>query len=236
MSTSTAYLYVDCEQFISEHGLNHIRLFTLGGTIVNIVTGALALMALKWKKEMNPAICYFLWLFASFSMIIVAINMVTNTLLGFGDWTVFISTLEHENIWETIIIAVGLVLMVTGYTLSLRQWLPSMEGHRLILLKITAIPVATMIAVQTLSLINSPFASLPPESNHILASTFAYIHFILWVIVVNLIPRPHSNDNLDSIRLPRSNIWLILGFIIFIFFTLVQGPGIGSFVGDPRLG
>lgn len=236
VSTTTAYIYVNWEQFLTEHGLNPIRLFTLGGTIVNIVTGALALLALKWKKATNSAIGYFLWLFATFSMIIVAMNMVTNTLMGFGDWTEFISTMEQENIWKTIIIMVGLVLMVTGYVLSLRQWVPSMKGHRLTLLKITAIPVATMIVVQTLSLIKSPFATLPPESNHILASSFAYIHFILWVIVVNLIPGPHSTDNLDAVRLPRSNVWLVLGFIVFIFFILVLGPGIGSFVGDPRLG
>ena len=133
---------------------------------------------------------YFLWLFATFSTIIVAMNMVTNTLLGFGDWTDFIIYSGSENIWKTIIIVVGLVLMVTGYILSLRRWLPGMKGHRLTLLKITAIPVVTMIAVQTLSLIKSPFATLPPESNHILASTLAYIHFILWVIMVNPIPGP----------------------------------------------
>ena len=50
VSTSTVYLYVDWEQFITDHGLNPIRLFTLGGTIVNIVTGALALLALKWNS------------------------------------------------------------------------------------------------------------------------------------------------------------------------------------------
>ncbi|MCJ7694546.1 MAG: hypothetical protein MUO40_03890 [Anaerolineaceae bacterium] len=235
VSTSTAYIIVNWDQFIGEHGLNPIRLFTLGGTIVNIVTGALALLALKWKKAMSSTLCYFLWLFASFSMIIVAMNMVTNTLLGFGDWAVFISTLEQENVWKIIIIVVGLLLTVTGYILSLRQWVPNMKGHRLTLLKITAIPVVTVIAVQTLSLIKSPFAALPPESNHILASFFAYIHFILWVIVVNLIPGPRSIDNLEAIRLPPSNFWLVLGLIVFIVFILVLGPGIGSFVGDPRL-
>ncbi|MQY75211.1 MAG: hypothetical protein GH148_06760 [Clostridia bacterium] len=185
---------------------------------------------------MNTAVCYFLWLFAAFSTVIVTMNMVTNTLLGFGDWTEFISTLEQQNIWKIIIIGIGLVLMVAGYVLSLRQWVPRMKGHRLTLLKITAIPVATVIAVQTLSLIRSPFAALPPESNHILASVFAYIHFILWVIAVNLIPVPRSTDTLDTIRLPRSNLWLVLGFVILIFFVVVLGPGIGSFVGDPRLG
>lgn len=236
VSTFTAYLDVDWDQFIAEHGFTPIRFVILGGTIVNIVTGALALLALKWRKAMNTAICYFLWLFTTFSIIIVAMNMVTNTLFGFGDWTEFISTLEQQNIWKIIIIGIGLVLMISGYVLSLRQWIPRMKGHRLTLLKITGIPVATMIVVQTLSLVRNPFTTLPPESSPYLASALAYIHFILWVVVVNLIPLPRSNDSMDSIQLPRSNVWLILGFIVLILFVLVLGPGIGSFVGDPRLG
>lgn len=236
VSTSAVYIDINWDQLITNHGLFPIRLFVLGGTIVNIVTGVLALLALKWKKAMNTASGYFLWLFATFSIIIVAMNMVTNTLLGFGDWADFISTLEQGNFWKPIIIAVGLALMVAGYIISLRQWVPSMKGHRLTLLKITAIPVVTLIIVQTLSLLKSPFATLPPESNHLLSSSFAFIHFILWVIVVNLIPVPRSKDNVDSIRLPRSYFWLLLGVIVLIFFVLVLGPGIGSFVGDPRLG
>jgi len=235
VSTSTAYLFIDWDQFIRENGLNPIRLFTLGGTIVNILTGALALLALKWKKSMKTATGYFLWLFASFSLVVVAMNMVTNTLMGFGDWTDFLSTLEQTNIWKIVIIVVGLILTLTGYILSLRLWVPNMKGHRLILMKITIIPVVTLIVIQTLSLINSPFAGLPPEVNPIMASLFLYIHFILWIIVINLIPKPRSTDDLGTIELPRSNIWLISGSVVFLFFILVLGPGIGSFLGDPRL-
>ena len=223
VSTSTVYLDVDWDQFIAEHGFTPIRFVVLSGTVVNIVTGILAILALKWRKVINTAMCYFLWLFATFSIIIVAMNMVTNTIFGFGDWTEFISTLEQHNIWKIIIIGIGLVLMVSGYVLSLRQWIPRMKGHRLTLLKITGIPVATMIAVQTLSLLRNPFTTLPPESSPYLASALAYIHFILWVVVVNLVPLPRSNDSINSIQLPRSNVWLILGFIILIIFVLVLG-------------
>lgn len=236
VSTSAVYININWDQFTTNYGLLPIRLFVLGGTIVNIVTGALALLVLRWKKNKKVATCYFLWLFATFSMIIVSMNMVTNTLLGFGDLSDFIFTLERVDVWKPIIIIVGFLLTVTGYVLSLRQWMPRMKGHRLTLLKVTAIPVATLIVVQTLSLLKSPFATLPPGSNHLLSSSFAFIHFILWVIVVNLVPVPRSKENVDAITLPLSYFWLVLGFIVLIFFVLVLGPGIGSFVGDPRLG
>ena len=236
VSTSTAYIKVDWAQFAAEHGSNPLRLIVAGGTIVNLVTGALALLALQWKKVTNTAMRYFLWLFATFSMIIVAMNMFTCPLLGFGDWTEFLSTLEQKHIWKILIIGTGLVLMVAGYVLSLRLWMPRMKGHRLTLLGITAIPVVTMIAVQTLSLVKSPFTTLPPQTNHLLASVFAYIHFALWAMVVNLIPGPRSSDTVEAIWLPRSNAWLALGLVVFVFFVLVLGPGIGSFAEDPRLG
>ena len=93
-----------------------------------------------------------------------------------------------------------------------------------------------MIIVQTLSLLKSPFAALPPEQNHLLASIFAYIHFVLWALIVNLVPLPRSGDTVDTIQLPRANAWFVLGLIVLLFYILVLGPGLGSFIGDPRLG
>ena len=236
VSTTTISMDVDWDQLVAEHGLNPIRLFAAGGTIANLITGTLALLALQWKSLTNSAMRYFLWLFATFSMIIIAMNMVSNSLLGFGDWTEFLTGLERRNIWKTAIIGTGLILMVAGYVFSLLLWMPPMRGHRLTLLEITAMPVITMIAVQTLSLVKSPFVSLPPEQNHLLASVFAYIHFVLWAVAVNLIPYPRSKNTIEAVQLSRSNTWLALGLVVFVFFVFVLGPGIGSFTGDPRLG
>jgi len=65
--------------------------------------------------------------------------------------------------------------------------------------------VVTMIALQTLSLVKSPSATLPPESNQRLASVLACIHFVLWLVLVNLIPGPRSSDTPESAQLPRSS-------------------------------
>jgi hypothetical protein len=110
-----------------------------------------------------------------------------------------------------------------------------MRGHRLAWLKMTAVPVGTMIVVQTLSVVGSPFAALPPERNHMLVSIFAYVHFVLWLALVNLIPRPRASDTPASMQLARSNASLAVGLIVLAFYIVVLGPGIGSFAGDPRL-
>jgi len=236
VSTTTAYIDFNWDQLVAERGLSPIRVMVAAGTVINLITGALALLALQWKKVTGTGTRYFLWLFATFSLVIVTMNLVTNPLLGFGDWTDFLSGLEPKSIWKTVVVGTGLMLMVAGYVLTLRLWMPRLKGQRFTLIKVTVLPVITMIVVQTMSLVKSPFAALPPERNHLLASVFAYIHLVLWAVVVNLVPEPRSSDSVDAIRLPGSNTWLALGLVVLVLYVIVLGPGIGSFAGDPRLG
>jgi hypothetical protein len=64
---------------------------------------------------------------------------------------------------------------------------------------------------------------------------FAYLHFDLWVILVNFIPWPRSSEPAESVRLIRSGAWLAIGLIVLVFYVGILGPGIGSFEGDTRL-
>jgi hypothetical protein len=113
--------------------------------------------------------------------------------------------------------------------------MPKLKGYRLVQLGLTAIPVLTLVIVHSLSLLRSPFVKLPPELNHLLASVFAYLHFVLWVILVNVIPWPRSSEPAESVRLMRSGAWLVVGLIVLVFCVAMLGPGIGSFEGDTRL-
>lgn len=240
VSTTTIYMVTDWDRLVAERGLNPVRLIVAAGTVVNIATGTVALLALRWRRVTNMATRYFLWLFAAFSMVIVMGNMVTNSLLGIGDVSEFLSGLNSANLWRLVIIVAGLLLAAMGYVLSLGLNLPSGQSQRTLLLAITGIPVLTLIVVQTLSLVRSPFATLPPETNHLLASVLAYIHFVLWVLVANLLPRVRKGNptgsSADAFFLPRSDGWIALGIFVCLFFVLVLGPGMGSFAGDPRLG
>ena len=100
------------------------------------------------------------------------------------------------------------------------------------LLKVTLIPVLTLILTYTLSVFGT---FLPPESSHMGASIFIFLHFILWAILVNLIPVPRSSDAIESISLRRSTTWLVVGFVVFLFFVFILGPGLGPLGEDPRL-
>jgi hypothetical protein len=184
----------------------------------------------------DSATRYLLWLFSTINFIIVIINLISAPLIGGGDFTVIIQETDNPDMWKAIIIVVGIILTIPSYALPLRYWLPDLRGHRKTLLKITTIPFLTIVIVQTLSLVGSPFSRLPPEYNHLLASAFVYMHFGLWAILVNIIPIPRATHPIQTIRLSRSILYLSIGLIIGIFFIAILGPGWGPLDQDPRLG
>jgi hypothetical protein len=200
VSTTTASIDWSRIQSITEYRVIHV-----GGTAGNLITEVVALLALYRLKTLGSASRYFLWLFAAFSSVIVTLNLISAPLIGGGDWVEVLTDVAPQSTWKAVIIAVGVVLATVGYYLPLRLWMPKLTGHRLARLCVTGIPVITVIIMQSLSLLGSPFATLPPESNHLLASVFAYFHFVLWMILVNVISWPRSERPVESISLPRSN-------------------------------
>lgn len=208
------------------------RTYLASGTVVNFVTGGLALLALRSRMVMSAASRYFLWLFAMISLMWVPANLIAG-----GDWMSFAFSfgLEPFGLWRAGIVAAGMLMAVVGYVLPLRLWMPDLRENRGLQLKITAIPVAVFIAVQMLSMVPNPFAALPiggsiwwntgPRANALvllIATPSA-----LWLARVNLVQRPRSAEPVESIRLTRSTTWLAAGLIMFVIFVAVLRPGLG---------
>ena len=231
-AVSTTTMYIEWDQIRS---VGEDRIINAAGVGMNFLSGIIALLYLRLIKVTHSSTRYFLWLFSSISFTIVTMNLISASLIGEGDWAVFIREFERRDLWKAGIIVVGFILAIPGYFLPLRFWMPNLKGNRKVLLKITVIPVITIIVVQTLSLIGSPFSNLPPENNHLIASVFAYFHFVLWAILVNILPMHRSKNSVESIHLPRSNVFLGIGLMIGIIFIAVLGPGLGPLDEDPRL-
>ncbi len=236
VSTTTVYIEADPANGVSVvPTIWAYRAINAAGTLVNLIGGATALILLYLRRQANSATRYFLWLFATFSFIIAAMNLVSVSLIGGGDWADFTRQLEPRGVWKAIIIGVGVIITVFGYAVPLRIWMPDMKDNRRAQFVVTVIPVITLMVVQSLSLIGSPFARLPSAANHLLASVFAYLHFILWAFLVNALPIPRSKNLPQSIRLPRSYGWLAFGLVLALFYFVVLGPGLGPLEEDPRL-
>ena len=230
ISTTTIYIPWDQIQSIGQYRILHI-----GGTFINLLTGGIAFLLLYYQKSLSRATRYFLWLFTTMSFVVVIMYLFSATALGGGDWMEVITDLEPRNLFLGLIIGTGILFAVPGYALPLKAWMPDLKGHRSILLKVTIIPVLTLIITWILSIVKSPFAFHPPGGGHLILSIFVSLHFILWAILVNVIPVPRSSEGIESILLERSTFWLVVGIVAFILFVLVIGPGLGPLGEDPRL-
>ena len=224
-AVSTTAASIEWDQVTS---VGAYRTIMAGGTVMNLVGGVAALILLGLPKKLNSATRYFLWLFSTFSFLIVAMNLVTVFLIGAGDWAEFTRELEPRGLWTAIIIGAGVILSVSGYILTLRLWMPDLRYNRGTQLAVTVMPVVTVIVVQSLSLIGSPFVRDSFGAAHLLACVFAYLHFVLWAILVNAIPAPRSKNTPQSIQLSRSYGWLASGLVVALIYLVVLGPGIGT--------
>ena len=235
VSTSTAFFNMDWNEYINQHGYTTLRLYLLGGVLMNFVTGVIALLILKLYKSLSSQMHLFLWLFSSFSFIIIVMNFITVTFIGGGDLPQIINTFENQESLRTIVLIIGFIIMIAGYMIIQKNFMPEIKGHRSVLILITLIPVITAIIIQTLSLLKSPFAYLPPSQNHLLASVLAYFHFLLWALIVNIIPLTSKKNSIEKVVVEKSIIWITISLIFIIFYIFILGPGIGSFEGHSSL-
>ncbi len=228
-AVSTTTIFADWDQIQS---MGEVRAIHASATVLNLVTAGLALLALRSPRVTRPATQYFLWVFATISFVTVTLNLVAG-----ADWPVVIEGMEPAGLWRAGALAAGILVAVVNHVLPLKLWLPDLRGRRGLQLKITAIPVLVLLVVQTLSVLGSPFTAVPRDSgtNALVSSWALTLFFGVWLALVNLIPVPRSTAPVDSIRLPRSMAWLVVGLVVAVFFIGVLGPGLGPLEADPRL-
>ncbi len=230
VSTTTFSLDWDAVESVTQD-----RIINVAATPVNLLTGTLAVVVLRWLHLKRTPLQYFLWLFAVVSFTRATWNMVTIPLLGAGDWGEVTQGLSHAGLWTAGVVATGVVVAVVGFCVPLRQFLPDLADRPALRHKIAFVPVATMIVVQTLSMLASPFATAPAEANHLVASVFAYAHLIVWAVLVNRGVGPRAPRSVDELALRRAPGWLVAGAVVIIAFIAVLGPGLGPLADDPRL-
>lgn len=235
VNTTTAYLDVNWEHEIAQNGFNKLRLFLIGGVAMNFITGVIAVLLLRYVKSNNANGRFFLWLFASFSYVVVAMNFITAPLTGGGDLAEIIRTYDNQLLARLIVLLTGVFILIFGYRAIQLSFMPVTKDLRNIRLSFTIIPLVTIIVFQTLSIFKSPFATLPPAQNHLLVSIFAYFHVLIWALFVYFLPFPGKKNSIQNSVPSKSISWIIAGAIVTLFYLVLLGPGIGSFDGHPML-
>ena len=228
-AVSTTTIFAEWDQIES---MAEVQIIHASATLLNLLTGCLALVALGSRRVTSPVSRYFWWAFATMSFVVVTLNLVVG-----GDWSVVIENMEPAGPWRAGVLVAGILVGVLGYVAPLRLWLPDLRQHRRLQLKITSVPVLVLLTVQTLSVLGSPFSevALDTGTNALFTSAVLAVFFGLWLALVNLVPVPRSTAPVDSLRLARSMGWIIVGLTVAFVYSGVLGPGLGPLGADPRL-
>jgi hypothetical protein len=238
--TTTVHIddFYDLDHVASRIGWRGFRTVAAAGTFVNFITGAMAILLLRSRRITAPATRYFLWLFATVSIIQQAFWLAVMPFAGLGgDWTAFFIELEQGVFWKAGVTVIGILLLWAGYQLPIRQWKPVLGNdkneRRHQIRRLTIVPILAALVVQFLSILWSPFEG--PRHTTIVSS-FSFIPLFLWLIPVNLIRWPEAPLSSEIFHLNRSKVWLVIGLIALVLFVFVLGPGVGSFTGHPSYG
>jgi len=110
----TAWLRGDMVTELTSNHLNAVRddrLVDAGGTIVNLIAGALCLLAARMAGS-RANLRYFLWILAALNLLQGAGYFLFSGALGLGDWAQVIAGLPHQAALRTVMTATGAMLYV----------------------------------------------------------------------------------------------------------------------------
>lgn len=211
------------------------RIVASAGTIVNLITGAIALILLHSRRVANTHLRYGLFLLATISIFQQAFWMAIMPFVKLGgDWTAFFIELDYGVYWRTGITIIGLALLGLGYYLPLYFWKPNfgaeLKKRKSIIRKLTFIPILSAFIIQFLSILGSPLSG---PRHTIIPAIFSFIPFIIWLIPANTISKLWVCTNAPETVLTRNYFWIVAGLITSFLFIVVLGMGIGSFEGHP---
>lgn len=99
------------------------RLVDAGGTLVNLIVGALAMLACSRVKS-RANLRYFLWLLGCFNLMDGAGYFLFSGILGVGDWEAVILGLPHYVALRVAMVLFGAVLYVLVVRLMARLLVP----------------------------------------------------------------------------------------------------------------
>jgi len=220
--TSTFFEYDE-----SKTSLLTQRWIAAGGSLMNLVSGAIALGMLR--SSTKASLRYFLWLFSLVSFLHAFGYFLFSGVSEVGDWAKVVEGFEPAILYRLLLIGLGafLYFYVTPRLLMryLEPFLGRSESERRSRLRtLSLFPYLVGGSTFLLSGILNPHGfKLVLISS--LASSFGGTSLLAWY-PMSVMQRPVSETREESLGIPRSLRWILGGLIVLIFFVAILGPGI----------
>lgn len=217
----TAWLRGDIPTILTSNHLDDIRpdrLVDAGGTLVNIIAGALAMYASTFTTR-RPNLRYFLWLLGAVNLMEAAGYFLFSGILSLGDWQAVIAGLPHQLVLHILMAIFGAILYIAFVRIiavNLRPFCPTRSIYN----TVGRLPYYAACAADCLAGAFDPLGIKLLLLSTIPAA-FGGLSGFMWAD--SLMPRTTSAKTLVVTRQPA---WWIAAVIIGIPFVVVLGRGI----------
>jgi hypothetical protein len=205
------------------------RLVVAGGSIVNIVVGAVCFALGRITSRTFPRLKYFLWLSMAVNLFTPAGYFLFSGIGGFGDWAMFIRGLGPQWAWRIGLTVFGAAAYMGVAWLSLMELRPlvgSDQKERYVrAVKLTKLPYFAGGILACIA------GALNPDGFLLVAlsaaaSTFGGTSGLLWTIDWLKGNRIPLGSEPEPVPIRRSWPWIATAVVLALVFIVVLGPGV----------
>jgi hypothetical protein len=223
-AVSSAWWSSDCSGLADPEAAE--RLVKAGGTLANLVVAGVAavlLGVLRRRPHPMGASAFCLWLLLVTNLLSGGGYLMVDPLLGFGDWTGFLETLELP--WlRWVLVGLGLALSVVGLVRGRQLLLPWLgvdpATRRRSSRTSCLLPYLVGATIVPLSALLNPLGAAFAATSAL--STFGGCAWMVWIAFDPLTKRPETRTG----EVQRSYGWIVAGLLSALFLFAVLGPGI----------
>jgi hypothetical protein len=203
------------------------RAVAAGGTIANLLAGALALIMLR-RPPSAVHLHYFLWLFAAVNLYLGTGYFFYSGVSDIGDWANFIAGLPAHWVWRILLALLGAasyffcVRLMLAKAVPLTGGDPALRYRRANLLMLIPYCAGAMISVIA--------GALNPQAKALilisaLAASLGGTSGLAWG--PQLLRDPHwLASSTPPAAIHRHWAWIIAGLLLAVAFVLILGPGL----------
>jgi hypothetical protein len=201
------------------------RLVAAGGTLANLVAGAVFWIALRSAKNASARLRFFLLMRLAFNLFAGTGYFFFSGVTNFGDWAVVIAGLQPQWLWRTLLVLTGIAayygaVLLVGIGLVRYVGAPRNKPQRLRTL--TFIPYVSSVLLSVAGGLMNPIgiqlvwqSALPGA-----AGAGSGLLWLRYYIPKGTVPERRS-DGID-----RNYPWIIVAAILSLVFVFVLGRGI----------
>jgi hypothetical protein len=205
------------------------RLVMAGGTIVNVVAGALFFAWGRITSCASPRLKFFLWLLMTVNLFTAAGYFVFSGIGGFGDWAMFIKGLGPEWAWRVGMTIFGAAAYLVAVRLSLLELRPIIGSDKQ--QRIVGAARLSKISYFTGGILACVAGSLNPQGFILVvlsagASTFGGTSGLLWMIDWLKGDRIPLGSKPEPLPIRRGWLWIASAFVVAVVYIAVLGPGL----------